>query len=37
MWQLKRIGNPAISPDGKFAVYGVTRFDAENDKGDADL
>ena len=37
MWQLKRIGAPAISPDGKFAVYGVTRFDAENDKGDADL
>ena len=37
MWQLKRTGPPAISPDGKFAVYGVTRFDAENDKGDADL
>ncbi len=37
MWQLKRIGNPAISPDGKLAVYGVTRHDAENDKGDADL
>ena len=37
MWQLKRIGNPAISPDGKFAVHGVTRYDAENDKGDADL
>ena len=37
MWQLKRVGNPAISPDGKFAVYGVTRYDAENDKGDADL
>jgi len=37
MWQLKRIGTPAISPDGKHAVYAVTRFDAENDKGDADL
>ncbi|MGH8250758.1 MAG: prolyl oligopeptidase family serine peptidase [Steroidobacteraceae bacterium] len=37
MWQLKRIGNPAISPDGKFAVYAVTRYDADNDKGDADL
>ncbi len=37
MWQLKRTGAPAISPDGKFAVYGVTRYDAENDKGDADL
>jgi len=37
MWQLKRVGAPAISPDGKLAVYPVTRFDAENDKGDADL
>lgn len=37
MWQLKRVGAPAISPDGKQAVYPVTRFDAENDKGDADL
>jgi dipeptidyl aminopeptidase/acylaminoacyl peptidase len=37
MWQLKRIGAPAISPDGKLAVYGVTRHDADNDKGDADL
>jgi hypothetical protein len=37
MWQLKRIGTPALSPDGKLAVYPVTRFDAESDKGDADL
>ncbi len=37
MWQLKRIGSPAISPDGKLAVYVVTGYDAENDKGDADL
>jgi dipeptidyl aminopeptidase/acylaminoacyl peptidase len=37
MWQLKRVGAPAISPDGKLAVYPLTRFDAENDKGEADL
>ncbi len=37
MWQLKRIGSPAISPDGKLAVYVVTRYDADDDKGDADL
>jgi dipeptidyl aminopeptidase/acylaminoacyl peptidase len=37
MWQLKRVAAPAISPDGKRAVYAVTRYDAENDKGDADL
>jgi dipeptidyl aminopeptidase/acylaminoacyl peptidase len=37
MWQLKRIGAPTISPDGKLAAYPVTRFDAENDQGNADL
>jgi len=37
MWQLKRVGAPAISPDGKLAVYEVKRYDAENDKGEADL
>ena len=37
MWQLKRISDPALSPDGKSAVYAVTYFDAENDKGEADL
>jgi dipeptidyl aminopeptidase/acylaminoacyl peptidase len=37
MWQLKRVGAPAISPDGRHAVYAVTRYDAEDDKGDADL
>ena len=24
MWQLKRLGDPAISPDGKLAVVPVT-------------
>jgi dipeptidyl aminopeptidase/acylaminoacyl peptidase len=37
MWQLKRVGALAISPDGKFAVYDLKRYDADNDKGDADL
>jgi dipeptidyl aminopeptidase/acylaminoacyl peptidase len=37
MWQLARIGAPALSPDGRFAVYSVTRYDADNDKGEADL
>jgi len=37
MWQLKRVGAPALSPDGKLAVYAMTRYDADNDKGDADL
>jgi dipeptidyl aminopeptidase/acylaminoacyl peptidase len=37
MWQLQRIGNPALAPDGRQAVYAVTRYDDENDSGDADL
>ena len=37
MWQLKRVGAPAISPDGKFAVYDLKRYDADTDKGDSDL
>ena len=37
MWQLKRIGNPALSPDGRHAVYAVTRYDDEYDSGDADF
>jgi dipeptidyl aminopeptidase/acylaminoacyl peptidase len=37
LWQLKRVSAPAVSPDGKVAVYAMTAFDAENDKGDADL
>jgi dipeptidyl aminopeptidase/acylaminoacyl peptidase len=37
MWQLKRIGNPALAPDGRHAVYAVTQYDDENDGGDADL
>jgi dipeptidyl aminopeptidase/acylaminoacyl peptidase len=37
MWQLARVGNPALSPDGRHAVYALTRYDTENDKGEADL
>jgi dipeptidyl aminopeptidase/acylaminoacyl peptidase len=37
MWQLKRIGNPGLSPDGRHAVYAVTSHDDDNDKGEADL
>ncbi len=37
MWQLKRLGDPAISPDGRLAVVPVTKYDMEKNKGDADL
>lgn len=37
MWALQRIGPPTISPDGRYAVAPVTRFDVEADKGISDL
>lgn len=32
MWQLQRVGAPSLSPDGKFSVVSVTRFDAASDR-----
>jgi len=37
MWQLKRLGNPAIAPDGRLAVLPVTTYDIAENRGDSDL
>src|SRR5689334_11401479 len=37
MWALKRLGEPAITPDGKLAVVPVTTFDVAENKGLTDL
>lgn len=37
MWQLQRLGDPDISPDGRLAVVPVTRFDVEKNKAETDL
>ena len=37
MWALKRLGDPAITPDGKFAVVPVTTYDIPENKGFTDL
>ncbi len=37
MWQLKRIGAPALSPDGRMAVHTLMGYDADKDSGDSDL
>ena len=37
MWQLKRLADPAISPDGRLAVVPVTKYDMDENKGDTDL
>jgi poly(3-hydroxybutyrate) depolymerase len=37
VWQMQRLGDPDISPDGRLAVVPVTRFDVEKNKGETDL
>jgi len=37
MWGLARLGAPTLSPDGAHAVLPVTRYDLDENKGDADL
>jgi dipeptidyl aminopeptidase/acylaminoacyl peptidase len=37
MWSLDRLGEPALSPDGKFAVLPVTHYDVAENKGFTDL
>jgi len=36
-WQIQRLGNPELSPDGRSIVAPVTKFDMAADKGDTDL
>jgi dipeptidyl aminopeptidase/acylaminoacyl peptidase len=37
MWEIKRLGSPALSPDGKWSVVPVTSYDVKQDKGLTDL
>jgi dipeptidyl aminopeptidase/acylaminoacyl peptidase len=37
MWALKRLGDPAITPDGRLAVVPVTSYDVGENKGLTDL
>jgi dipeptidyl aminopeptidase/acylaminoacyl peptidase len=37
MWRLKRLADPAISPDGRIAVVPVTSYDIAENKADTDL
>lgn len=37
LWQLGRVSDPQVSPDGKWVVYGVTRYDIEENRGNTDL
>jgi dipeptidyl aminopeptidase/acylaminoacyl peptidase len=37
LWQLGRVSLDAVSPDGQKFVYGVTRYDIAENKGNRDL
>jgi dipeptidyl aminopeptidase/acylaminoacyl peptidase len=37
MWGLKRLADPAISPDGRLAVVAVTSFDVAKNESETDL
>ncbi|GGI79882.1 alpha/beta hydrolase family protein [Shewanella gelidii] len=37
LWQLSRIGNPIISPNGEYIVAPVTQYDVPEDKGATQL
>jgi dipeptidyl aminopeptidase/acylaminoacyl peptidase len=37
LWMMKRVGAPAVSPDGKWVVYSITEPSYEPDKAVSDL
>jgi len=37
LWQMKRASAPDVSPDGKQAVFTITAYDIEQDKGSTDI
>jgi dipeptidyl aminopeptidase/acylaminoacyl peptidase len=37
LWQMKRIGAPVVSPDGRWVVAPVTRYTVDDDKSHTDL
>lgn len=37
LWAIKRVGNPALSPDGRHAVFPVQQWDIEKNKSSSNL
>ncbi|UKN03363.1 S9 family peptidase [Paracrocinitomix mangrovi] len=37
LWDLKRVGGPQVSPDGKKLMYSIRKYDLKNNKSSSDL
>lgn len=37
LWAIKRVGNPALSPDGKYAVFPVQQWNIDKNKSSSNL
>jgi dipeptidyl aminopeptidase/acylaminoacyl peptidase len=37
MWQMKRVGNPVVSPDGTLTAFAVTEYDIAANRGSTDI
>ncbi|MFW6223111.1 MAG: hypothetical protein ACOC3T_05820 [Bacteroidota bacterium] len=37
LWQLERLSDEQVSPDGKHVLYGVTKYELEVNTGERDL
>lgn len=37
LWRIPRVSGPAVSPDGEWVAYTVTRYDLAENRGSADL
>src|SRR3712207_9222427 len=37
LWAIKRVGNPALSPDGKHAVFPVQQWNVDKNKSSSNL
>ena len=37
LWAMERVGDPSLSPDGRWAAFTVTRYAVDKNRGDSDL
>lgn len=37
LWAMERLSAPAVSPDGRWIVFGVTAYSYDENKGESDL